>query len=448
MKTDKNSNIGETPKETDERFQNAVANFKNKDVPQPKPKKKSHIWLNLIVLVVSIAIGVYLVVGMSDDLGSSSSSTFVDAFSSVSAPNAVAAIVVLLAILLLDMSKFFIIIHATTKEFRPLVSAKVSLWGRYYDNITPSSTGGQPMQILYLHGKDMSGGRATAIVVIKYFVNTFSWVIIGCIVMATNVTVLDQTSNGSLLKIAGWIGWSVNMLLPFVILSFVAVPKLATKITRGIVSLGAKLRIVKDKEKTIQKAIGVVQDFRSSFIIISKRPFHLILLIIVCVADMAVSFGFPYFIIKMFNGYTASQENFSTFYSVMGLNAYAIFGSAWSPTPGASGVIEGLLAVAFSGATRDNLVWVTLTYRFATYYIYILIGLGITIFNFARSIMRSRKEGKAPLDSVATEQNAEIMDKEVPQTNASAENSVGEDNSPKRVVVEFSEKDGDDTSQE
>lgn len=414
-----NNNRGE---KRAEKYESALENFKSKQVPATQPKKKTR-WISLVVLLASIAIGVVLVVGMSSEMGDSQKG-FVDTFSVVSAQNALFTIAALAAILLLDVGKFLVIINATTKKFRPSVSAKVSLWGRYYDNITPSASGGQPAQIIYLHGKGFSAGLATAVVFIKYFVNTLVWVAVGGIAMATNTSVLQNVSNGNLLKIAGWVGWTINMLLPLAILSFVLTPKLATKLARGLINLGYKMKIIKDREKMLQKALNAVQDFRSSFIIISKRPLHLALLILICAAEIFLSFGFPYFIIRMFNGYSVEQLNFATFYSVMGLNAYANFGASLIPTPGGSGAIEGLLTVAFSGMAGDTLMWVTFTYRFAVFYIYILIGLGITIFNFVRGVVRARKGIAAAAEAKPTTDDADNLS-----------SSDG-----KRIVVEFDEK--------
>lgn len=371
-----------------QKFQSAMENFNQKEVPTEKPKKKNG-WLSFVVLLIAIAIGVFLIIKMSAEIGSEQKS-FVEVFSSVQLNNALLAVSALVLMLALDIVKFIVIIHATTNKLRLGVSSKVSLWGRYYDNITPFAAGGQPAQIIYLHQKGFSGGLSSAVVLIKYFFNTFAWLAVGCVVMAGNTAVLQSVSNGNVLKIAGWVGWALNMLVPVAILSFVVMPKLATKITSGIIFVGHKLKIVKNKEKTMQKALNTVQDFRSSFIIMAKRPLHMVLLVVTCVAEISLTFAFPYFVIKMFNGF-AVDEGFATMFSVMGLNAFATLGASVIPTPGSSGAVEGMITMAFSNIAGSTLMWVTFTWRFAVFYLYIIIGLGITIFNFVRNFARARK---------------------------------------------------------
>lgn len=375
-----------------EKYQDALENFNKKQLPQSRPKKKTR-WFLFAFLLVTIVIGVVLVVQMSQQITEEQKS-FSEVFSVVTAQNALIAVAVLVLILLFDIVKFVIIIHSTTHKLRFAVSTKVSLWGRFYDNITPSATGGQPAQIGYLCSKGFSGGLSSAVVFTKYFFNSIVWLLLGCIVMAANTSFVQSTENGTVVLAAGWLGWGINVIIPFAILLFVAVPKLARKLAAGVIFVGYKLRIVKDREKTMQKALDVVEDFRSSFIIMAKRPLHLVLLLLSCFAEIALSFALPYFIIKMFNGF-AVDEGFSTLFAVMGLNAYATIGASFIPTPGGSGAVESMITLAFSEIAGSTLMWVTFTWRFASFYIYILVGLGITIFNFVRSILRDRRAAKA-----------------------------------------------------
>ncbi|MGN1041106.1 MAG: YbhN family protein [Candidatus Fimimonas sp.] len=399
IKTEKSAAKSE---QRSQKFQSAMENFNQKEVPTEKPKKKNG-WLSFVVLLIAIAIGVFLIIKMSAEIGSEQKS-FAEVFSSVQLNNALLAVSALVLMLTLDIVKFVIIIHATTNKLRLGISSKVSLWGRYYDNITPFAAGGQPAQIIYLHQKGFSGGLSSAVVLIKYFFNTFIWLAVGCVAMAGNTSVLQSVSNGNVLKIAGWVGWALNMLVPVAILSFVVMPKLATKITSGLIFVGHKLKIVKNKEKTMQKALNTVQDFRSSFIIMAKRPLHMALLVVTCVAEISLTFAFPYFVIKMFNGF-AVDEGFATMFSVMGLNAFATLGASVIPTPGSSGAVEGMITMAFSNIAGSTLMWVTFTWRFAVFYLYIIIGLGITIFNFVRNFVRARK-AKAS-EGIATQEVGE-----------------------------------------
>ncbi len=396
----KEQNRGAEESKRQQKLADAMENFNNKEVPQPQQQKKKNKWLMPLVLLIAIGIGVYLILKMSSDMGGDQQS-FKEVFSAVQWQNALLAVGALLAILVLDSLKYIIVLHATTKKIRLLTSTKVSLLGRYYDNITPFASGGQPMQIYYLHKKGYGGGLSSAVIMIKYTFNITAWLLVALVCMACNTHVLAGIENGDVLLIAGWIGWGINGLLPVFILSFVLMPKFAKKLVGGIVHLGHKMKIVKDEQKIMKKAENVVNDFRSSFVIMAHKPVHLVLITLSCVAELALTFALPYFILKMLNGLSVEQQSLATMFEVMALNAYATFSASVVPTPGNSGALEGLLTMAFSSLAGSTLTWVVITWRFAVFYLYIIIGVGISIFNFVRNLVRERRAAKAVVQTPA-----------------------------------------------
>lgn len=66
------------------------------------------------------------------------------------------------------------------------------------------------------------------------------------------------------------------------------------------------------------------------------------------------------------------------------------------PTPGNSGPMEIVMGVAIAGALPKLVaaasVWVLVGWRMSTYYIYILVGMGITIFEFIRKLVRNKRQ--------------------------------------------------------
>lgn len=370
------------------KYAEAMDNFSKKEVPQNIQKKK-HRWIGPLVLLLAIGIGVYFIVDMALKVDGGSKS-FSEAFGSVTWQNALIALAVVLGIMVLDMLKFVIVLHATTRKIHPLIGAKTSFLGKYYDAITPFATGGQPMQVYYLYKKGLSGGTSTAVVLIKYTFNTVAALLVGLVCMACNTGVTDN----KFILIAGWIGWALNACLPLFLLLFIVMPKFAKKLTQGFVHVGYKLHIVKNKDKVMQKAQNAVQDFRASFVIMSKHPLHLILLILTCAVEMALTYAVPFFMILMFGGVSLDSPTVAQdLFTFMSLNAYISLGASVVPTPGSSGALEGLMSLAFA-SLESIFVWVMFTWRFSVFYIYIIIGVGITIFNFIRNFVRQKRAAK------------------------------------------------------
>ena len=250
------------------------------------------------------------------------------------------------------------------------------------------------MHIYYLNTKGISGGNSTAMVMIRYYSSVVCWVTMGAALLIFGAVkgVLDSASGATILAVTGWIGIGINLFIPLFITFFLLFPKLMYKLTYGIVKLGHKIRIVKDVEKTTARATKVVDDFKNSFKLMATSPVKLILLILVSFGEVGLTFATPFFIMKAF-GCAAVDGQIIT---VMSLNAFATFGVSFIPTPGNSGVVEGLGALAFSAFAGAALAWSVLFWRLSVFYLYILIGIGITLFDVIAKNIRYKRESRKP----------------------------------------------------
>ena len=89
--------------------------------------------------------------------------------------------------------------------------------------------------------------------------------------------------------------------------------------------------------------------------------------------------------------------------SVMALNVYSAQSVTVIPTPGNSGAMEVVVTKSFAAvASAAVLSWSVLVWRFAVYYIYIIIGIGLTVFEFIRKIVRANRKKKAELQNSTT----------------------------------------------
>lgn len=362
-------------------------------VEKPESPKKKRVMriLRNVFLVAVIAIGILSLFGIVKEIGPESGASFGEVLRGASPWFCALLVAVILAGMALDVSKFCIISKTVTGKFRFGTSAKTNFIGKYYDAVTPFATGGQPMQIYYLNSKGISGGNSSAIVLIRYIFSIMCWIILGGALMIAGTVkgVLDGVSGGNILKITGWIGIGVNLIVPTFVILFLILPKAMTKLTVGIVKLGNKMKIVKDVDKTTARATKVVSDFKTSFKLMATNPIMFILLLLVCFAESALTFAIPYFVMKAFS---CSVDGMAL--AVMSLNTFAIFGVSFVPTPGNSGVMEGMGALAFSVAAGSSLIWSVLTWRFAVFYVYIIIGIVMTVYDIIKKNIKDKK-GKA-----------------------------------------------------
>ena len=356
----------------------------------PKPKKKRR-WIWNIVLIAVIALGLWGLFGISGEITEGEGMTFGEAMSGISVPGAVLLVAVVLGVMIVDCLKFCFVNKAVISKVRPGVAIKTSFLGKFYDNITPFATGGQPMQIYYMTTKGVNVSLSSAVVLIRYFGSIYAFTFIGAVSMIAGVSVgvLDGVGSATLLQILGWVGLFVNLIIPVFIAFFVFFPKFAMKCTTWFINVGVKLRIVKNKDRVMSKALKTVDDFVTSFKLIAKKPLWLALFILCCLAENFLTFSVPFFVMN-----ALSCDVHGMFFTIFALNVFTTFGVSFIPTPGNSGVIEGMGVLAFSVAAGGALAWAVLFWRFAVYYIYILIGIAMTVFDLVAKNVKARRTEK------------------------------------------------------
>lgn len=356
----------------------------------PKPKKKRR-WIWNIVLIAVIALGLWGLFGISGEITEGEGMTFGEAMSGISVPGAVLLVAVVLGVMIVDCLKFCFVNKAVIGKVRPGVAIKTSFLGKFYDNITPFATGGQPMQIYYMTTKGVNVSLSSAVVLIRYFGSIYAFTFIGAVSMIAGVSVgvLDGVESATLLQILGWVGLFVNLIIPVFIAFFVFFPKFAMKCTTWFINVGVKLRIVKNKDRVMAKALKTVDDFVTSFKLIAKKPLWLALFILCCLAENFLTFSVPFFVMN-----ALSCDVHGMFFTSFALNVFTTFGVSFIPTPGNSGVIEGMGVLAFSVAAGGALAWAVLFWRFAVYYIYILIGIAMTVFDLVAKNVKARRTEK------------------------------------------------------
>ena len=264
-----------------------------------RPKKKKFGWIFTVLLLVAIGLGVWAMFGISREITDAGTTHISDLVRQSSWVFALVCLAVVLCIFIFDWFKYFVIISAVKGRgygIRRYVilnrlghSLKVNLIGKFYDNVTPFAVGGQPMQIYYLHKRaNYSGGEASAVVLVKYFFNMTSMCLVSLLVMACNTHVLGAIEVDwarILIHVAAWVGIAVNMFLPLMVLFFVIFPKFATKLATFVIGIGFKIKIVKNKEEALAKALKTVTDFRAAFKLMAKKPKEFIALVLLCLAE-------------------------------------------------------------------------------------------------------------------------------------------------------------------
>ena len=244
---------------------------------------------------------------------------------------------------------------------------RVLMLGKYYDNVTPAAIGGQPFQIYYMHkNSKLSSGHATSIPIVGMIVGQVGFLILAilCFVFS-NVLIKNPV-----LGIPAWVGLLFYAFWPVLIAGISFFPKATTRFLQSCVKILAKLKIIKNRKKTLDKVENNVIEYANSIKTIAKTKGLLAKLTVLATIFSALTAMIPFFVLTAFGGEVGFLECFAMTMAVMS----AVY---FVPTPGNAGAAEGTFFLVFSALSSGYVFWAMLIWRFFSYYIYIIIGLVI-----------------------------------------------------------------------
>lgn len=286
-------------------------------------------------------------------------------------------LLLLAAVILVDVFSVHRMIYRKTFRSRWSTSYKSLGIMRYYDAVTPMATGGQAFMVTYLTGRDIPGSTALSIPIAKLLFQNTTWIIITGVCL-----VLSFTSNmGSLVSAASIIGFILGLLV-IVFTMFVSFSKkMGNKLVTWGLRLLKKMHLVKNYEKTHEKVTHFVEDYQNIMKEYSHAKLDVIYQILLHIIRFVCLYSIPFFIYKIFpyeqaSGYAIG--NYGTFFIYTAMIELA---SSFIPLPGGTGMNEITFSFLFKSYLGGNTFWALLLWRFCSYYIYLLQGLGILTYD-------------------------------------------------------------------
>ena len=269
---------------------------------------------------------------------------------------------------------------------------KVGMIGLYYGALTPSATGGQPMQVVYMRRNGIHAGLGTGIVCVKFVTYELAMCIFYVFFMITQGGYYFNHNN----KIF-WLtmaGFAMNLaIVSFIVVIMINrnfIMRLGTKMINYFSRVKIfKWYIIKDKEKSLASYEKTVTEFTEVILYINKNKRRFIGSMFISLFNMLVYFAMIYFV------YRTMGLNEHSFMELLALNTFMYMAVSLVPTPGSSGASEGAFYLLFSGIFPENSMFIgMLLWRFYVYYLILFVGSGIVIGDEV-IVMRSKKQAAA-----------------------------------------------------
>lgn len=282
-------------------------------------------------------------------------------------------------VMVFDSLRTHVLIYKATKLHRPFLSYKSTAICRYYDCITPFSFGGQPFQIFYLNSRGVKAGIASSVPLAKYMFSQISFCIISLVMLIIGVT----KYNESVEVVVTWsiISLCISIFFLFVIVFLSMSKRVAPKITMWFINVLHKLKLVKNPKLTFTKTIRQITEYRRSIIYYLKSFWTSLFTFALSILIILLKATIPYLI------YCFLVPNPSVSFTLIFIKFLLCeLASTYIPLPGGSGMAEISFNSLFASLFLDNsgsIFWALLIYRIATYYLYIVQGLGVIVYDIA-----------------------------------------------------------------
>lgn len=325
------------------------------------------------VLFNVIAIGVVLMLELKDETASFAGAA---ALANVLSKNLIFFIFGFAAYcvhVLCDAVGYFALIKECGYGNRVGLALRVAILGKYYDNITPWHTGGQPFQMAYMARANIDTPTACSLPIVKYAIRIF---FVDVVVITMFVFVRVEVST--LLIVLACVGLFTSTILPLLLVLFSRNVPFLLRVTKGAVGFLHKLKLVKNYDKIVAKAQDTVDSFLAAFKYLAKHKRMILIIGILSIVDFIALSSLPFFAIHSLGGRV-------DFFQTITQTFYVSFSSGLMPTPGSSGAAEGTFYSVFEqGVPSGYLFWAVLFWRMFIFYMPLLLGIIVLIIEWIK----------------------------------------------------------------
>lgn len=280
----------------------------------------------------------------------------------------------------------------------------VSVIGMFYSNVTPAATGGQPMQVFAMKKRGVPSGITTSGLAVKFFCFQMALLLLGAGLWLIFPGFVSECIGASRWFV--YIGFLLNGLAVALVFLLAINKNIVRAIITFLLRLGKALHIVRDLPTASSRAEGALEDFHSSVYMLTHHPLELLWLFLLSCIQVLGLMSVAYCV------YRAMGLTEQSYWHILTLQMLLYLGASFTPLPGSTGAQEGGFYLIFQSVfPSDKLFGALLLWRFFTYYLTLIIGMGCVIFDSAVTIRgRIRKielPGAAPPSSCGKENELE-----------------------------------------
>ncbi|MBR4618856.1 MAG: flippase-like domain-containing protein [Bacilli bacterium] len=287
------------------------------------------------------------------------------------------AIVVYFISVIIDSTSFYMIIKQYSNSYKFKDTLSLNIMTKFFNGVTPLSSGGQPLQVYELYKNNINLNDATNIVVQFFIIYQIAMVIFSTVAVILNRVFKIFVKNLFIRKLV-ILGYVINVIVLLILFLVSLNRKFNIKVITFIIKVLSKLKIIKNKDKLISKWELKCENFYNSAQILKKNWTVLIKGTIIQMIQLLFLYSVPLLISMAIY----DSVNMDLLNSLVASSYVYLIGS-YIIVPGATGGIEyGFMKLFSNFLKKKSLMSATILWRFITYYLPVILG-AIT-FNIAK----------------------------------------------------------------
>ena len=243
----------------------------------------------------------------------------------------------------------------------------VALIGFYYCNITPSSAGGQPMQVNSLRKAGIPVGYGTMAVTIRFITNQTMTSVIALVLYFLNRDFVHRELTSAIWLVR--IGWVINFAAVPLVLLAAFKRNWIQKIAEFLIHRLGKLRLIRNQEAAVSKVTEVLDTYHTAMLDLMHSPVQILLQFACSTVGMLALFSSTVFV------YYAFGLSGTPWYQVLTISCLLFISASYTPLPGASGAQEYGFYRYFQNIFHEKVGVGLLIWRFFTFYLYLIVGV-------------------------------------------------------------------------
>ena len=330
-------------------------------------KKTKKLLRNLIIFILLIVLTFYII------LKDQNISEILNVLSSVKKEFIIIAIICMCLFMICEAINIGRTLKALNEKSSFLKNLKYALIGFFFSSITPAASGGQPMQIYYMHKDKISVANSTLALLINLTCVQIVTISVALISLIFNYEYL----NGALI---GFFILGITLNLSALALLLISI--FSKRMTKGIINIVIKILKffkIKNIEGKQEKLENELTKYQGSATYIKTNKLLILKALITTYIQYMLYYSISYWVYRSFG---LTEYNILEILSMQSVVYATVSGI---PSPGAVGVSEGAFIEIFKSVYSKTMVnGAMLLSRGVNFYLFVIISSVVVGINAIR----------------------------------------------------------------